>query len=117
MEPIIVKGHEKKVLERCLQGPVSFTHAIDMAGKVQPRVIRSTLSPSQQKYLHALALRGLAFEAVTGCGGRGEPPECTVTYSISSLGRLALGCKAHMPEHTRASTALTDEQLEAEGIA
>lgn len=111
-----INDDQKKLLKRCAKGPVSFTHAIDLSGRVQTRVIRSTIKSSLQKHLHRLALSGLVFENVTGCGGHGEPPEHTVTYTISALGRSAIGLHAPAPKRTRASTALTDEQLEAEGI-
>lgn len=111
-----LKVDDKKLLRRCARGPVSFTHAIDLEGKVQTRVIRSTIPRGRQKELHALALHGLVCEAVTGCGGHGEPPEHTVTYTLTAYGRAALGLHAPEGVRTRGSTALTDEQLAEEGI-
>lgn len=116
MDVGILKDTDKALLLRCARGPISFTHAIDLEGHVQTRVIRSTIPPQRQKELHALALRALVAETVTGCGGHGEPPEHTVSYTLTAFGRVAIGLHAPDPVRTRGSTALTDEQLAAEGI-
>lgn len=108
--------NDKMLIERAARSPVSFTHAIDLAGKTTTKVVRSTMSPRWQKDYHRLALIGFVGEAVTGCGGHGEPPEHTVTYRTTSLGRAAVGL--HEPEKPRVngSTAYTDAELEADGI-
>lgn len=111
-----MKSGDKMLIERAARSPVSFVHAIDMAGKVRSNTVRSTISPSQQKHMHRLALEGLLSEAVTGCGGHGEPPEHVVTYTPTALGRAAVGL--HVPEKPRvnASTMLSESELLKEGI-
>lgn len=106
---------EQLLLERCEQGPVSFTHAADIKGRYT-RLVRSTISPSQQKHLHELAVAGYVAERVSGCGGLGTPPESTVTYSLTALGRSVLGIRAPTPVPIHRTMPLTDEELELEGI-
>lgn len=106
---------ELMLLQRVSQGPVSFTHAPLVSGK-GTKLVRSSISPSRQKDLYALAVRGYLAHAVTGCGGHGTPPETTVTYTLTSQGRSALGIHPRAMPPVHRNLPLTDEQLAREGI-
>lgn len=106
---------ELLLLQRVAQSPVSFTHAPQVRGK-GTKLVRSTLSPSRQKELYALSIRGYLAHAVTGCGGHGTPPETTVTYTLTAQGRVALGIHHRAMPPVHRNLPLTDAQLEREGI-
>lgn len=105
---------EIMLLERVARGPVSFTHAPLASGK-GTKLVRSSMSPSQQAPLHDLAMRGLLARAVTGSAPH-FPLETHVTYTLTSLGRDALGLHAVLPLPVHRDVSLTDEQLEREGL-
>ena len=99
-------------LQRLSSGPVSFVYAPHGRGT---KLVRSTVSVSLQKHYRRLAVAGYCAEKVTGCNGRNEPPEHTITYTLTALGRQELGIHAQVmpPVHRQAS--LTDAELLAEG--
>lgn len=94
-----MKSIDIMLLERCAQGPVSFTHAPTVRGHTT-KLVRSTVSPKQQAPLHQLALAGLVAEAVDPQASI-SPPESTVTYTLTARGRDALGLHARQmpPQH------------------
>ena len=106
---------DKTYLQRLVQGPVQFTHAIDVNGR-KTKLGRSTVSVSLQKHYHRLAVGGYCAEAVTGCNGHNEPPETTVTYTLSALGRAELGIHKEPPPPVNRSQPLSDVELYLEGI-
>lgn len=95
------------LLQRCAQGPVSFTHAPTVTGH-KTKLVRSTLSPKQQVPLHQLALAGLLAEAVEGCL---HNQETTVTYTLTALGRDTLGLHGRQERPQHAIQSPTDAQL------
>lgn len=107
----VLKKSDLMLLERAAISPVSFTHAIDYKGKLH--LARSTISPSQQKHLHRLAVEGYLAEAVTGTP---IPPETTVTYTLTATGRAKLGIRKQLMPSVYRTEPLTEEQLEAESM-
>jgi hypothetical protein len=75
------------LLERVHHDLVSFTFEPNSRGKV--KLVRSTTSGAQQPKYHALAVKGLLAEAVTGTPGHAGPPTTTVEFTLTSLGRDA----------------------------
>jgi hypothetical protein len=110
-----LSGNDRKYLERLGKGDVLFTHAIDINGRAT-KLVRSTVSQSLQKHYHRLALEGLCAERVHGCGGHGSPPETTVTYSLTAMGREALGLHREEPPTRNRWTPPSDAELAREGI-
>jgi hypothetical protein len=53
--------------------------------------LRYSAAPALRKRLDELCLRGWVSKLVHGCEGRREPPETTLTYVITALGRDAAG--------------------------
>jgi len=106
---------DQMLLDRVARGPVSFTHGVDVRGR-HTKLVRSTISPSQQKHLHRLAVMGLLSEKVEGCGGHGSPPETVVTYALTAMGRAEQGIRAPTPVPHNRWTPPTDAELEVEGI-
>lgn len=106
---------DETYLNRLSQGPVIYTHAIDTTGR-KTKLVRSTTSPSLQKHYHRLAVDGYCAEVVSGCGGHGEPPETSVTYTLTALGRSVLGIRAPTPRPINRWTPPSDAELAAEGI-
>lgn len=86
-----MNGIERLCLQRIATSPVSFTHAIDMRGKAT-KLARSSISPSQQKICEALAIQGFVSRAVSG-DHSSTPPETSVTYTLTALGRAELDMK------------------------
>jgi hypothetical protein len=105
--------NERLLLQRVARGPVSFTHAPLVSGK-GTKLVKSTLSPSQQAPLASLASRGLLARAVTGSAPH-FPLETHVTYTITSLGQEALGMQPARKPRVNRNLPLTDEELEREG--
>ena len=112
---IKLKHNDRLLLQRVRKGPVLFTHAADMSGRYT-KLVRSTLSISQSKHLHRLALEGYLCEKITGCGGMGEPPETTVTYTLTALGRDAIGDKPTRKPEVNRWTPPSEEDMLREGI-
>jgi hypothetical protein len=110
-----LKHNDRLLLQRVSQGPVAFTHAIDVSGRYT-KLVRSSISYSQNKHLHRLALEGYLCQKVTGCGGHGEPPETVVTYTLTALGREALDIHAPRKPTVNRWTAPTEEEMLKEGI-
>lgn len=106
---------DQKYLERLAQGSVSFTYAVDLNGGRTAKLVRSSVSSSLQKHYHRLAVAGYVAEVVSGCGGRGDPAEHTVTFTLTALGRKALGLRAPRAPTVNRSRSLTESELLAEG--
>lgn len=101
------------LLERVAKGPVHFTHAPTVRGS-HTKLVRSSVSPKQQSPLRNLAMLGFLALATSGSAPH-FPLETTVTYTLTSKGREALGLhKLQMPDVHR-QPSLTDEQLAIEG--
>lgn len=98
------------LLERCAAGAVSFTHEPNPSGR-GTRLVRSSISPSQQKKLRELANGGYVAEAVSG-----DPIQSvtTVTYTLTALGRNELGIHAKKKQRRNNTTPPTDSALERE---
>lgn len=105
-----MKSADVMLLERCAQSPVSFTHAVTIVGR-RPKLVRSTIGPKQQAPMHQLAVAGYLSEKVTGCPHDGET---TVTYTLTALGREAMGIYQRSKPARYARPWPTDAQLERE---
>lgn len=105
-----MKSTEIMLLERCAQSAVSYTHAPTIRGKTT-KLVRSSLSPKQQKPLNELALAGHVSRHISGCPLDGET---TVTYTITAKGRDALGLHARRQQPKNATPWPTDSALERE---
>lgn len=110
-----LKSSDRMLLERVARGPVSYTHAIDMRG-THTKLVRTTLSQSQHKHLHRLAVDGYLAEKITGCGGQGEPPETTVAYKLTALGQAALDIHPSRKPPVNRWTPPTEAEMEKEGL-
>lgn len=115
MSAVQLTKADKMLIERCHTGPVSFTYEPCPAGRKHAKLVRSTISVTQQKKLHALAVQGLVAERITGCTD-GGPPTTTIEYTVTAAGREALGiaCPVKPPVHWHALP--TEEQMAKEGL-
>lgn len=101
------------LLQRVAQGPVSFTHGVNARGAT--KLLRSTISSSQQKHLHRLALGGWVAEVVNPKASI-SPPETTVTYSLTSLGREELGIHKRLEPNVHHVKLPSESQLERQSM-
>lgn len=76
------------LIQRCVQSPVTYTFAPCPRGGTHAKLVRSAASPSLRKHLRRLALGGYIAESTTDSI---EPPEHTFVYSVTALGREAVG--------------------------
>lgn len=105
-----MNAHDRMLLERA-QKTVSFTYCPALTtGRV--KLVRSSLSEGQKKHLHRLAIEGYLAESWHGCGGHGEPPETTVTFSLTAKGRDFLGI--HAAPKPRVHGPCEEEDVEAD---
>lgn len=105
-----MKSTDVMLLERCAQGPVSFTHEPTVRGN-KTKLVRSTLSPKQQEPLYQLSLEGLLARKVSGCPIDGET---TVTFTLTALGRDALGIHARRQQPRNNTPTPSSSMLERE---
>jgi hypothetical protein len=97
------------LIERAAEGPIEFVYAPALTtGHV--KLVRSTLSSGQKKHLHRLAVEGYLAESYGGCGGRGEPPEMVVGFTVTALGRGAIGLRATPGVRARRIPGATDDR-------
>lgn len=110
---IKLKANERSLIERVLQSPLAFTWGPCPKGGTHARLLRSSGSPSQVKHLRRFALAGLLSEKITDSA---SPPEHTVTYTITALGREAIDHYAAIAPRRNADRAATDSELLREAI-
>lgn len=104
------------MIRRCAKQPVFYAYAPCAGGGTHAKLVRANADEHISRDLHRLALDGYLAERIAGCGGRGEPPETVITYTVTALGRDSVGLhRAQVPAKHR-SQPLTDAELEAEGI-
>lgn len=105
---------ERMLLERVHHDLVSFTFEPNARGKT--KLVRSTTSGAQQPKYHALAVKGLLAESVTGTPGHNGPPTTTVEFTLTSLGRDELGVHAGHKPLVNFHPLATEEELAQDSI-
>lgn len=90
----LLTPEERSVLERCIKAPIFYTYAPCPVGDPHVKLIRFNADVILRPALDRLAMLGLVARSVTGCEGRREPPETTVTYTATALGRDEVGVHA-----------------------
>jgi hypothetical protein len=113
---------DRMLIERAAESPIEFTYA-PVTMRRNAKLVRSSISPKWKEPLHRLAVAGYLAESTTGCGGHGEPPETTIGFTITALGRGAIGLRAapavrarRIPGATDDRTAFMDDDNEGETI-
>lgn len=105
---------DQTYLNRLAQSAVSFTHEPNATGK-GTRLVRSTVSGSLQKHYHRLAVDGYCAESITGSHDPG-PPQTVVSYTLTALGRDALGLHKPLAKPVNRSRPLSESELYRDGI-
>lgn len=101
------------LLQRAATSPIEFVYS-PCVNSPHVKLTRSSISQSQKKHLHRLAVGGYLAEATGGCGGHGEPPETKITFTLTAMGRQSLGIHAATRQRERRGNVYTDAALEAE---
>ena len=81
-------SNDRTRIELCFTKPATFTYAPH--GGTHPTLIRSSCSPSQRAHLERLALAGYLAKSVVTPGAHFDPPEHTVMFKVTALGREAI---------------------------
>ncbi len=112
--PRALNAADRMLLQRLTQGPVTFTYSPCQRGGKHVKLTASTLSLSQKKPLHALALGGYVAESLVGdpCA---VPPHTTLTFTITGLGRGVLGPAPDKPLIHR-HALLSEDQMAEDSI-
>lgn len=103
------------LLERLGRGDVTYRYE-PARTKAKPKLVGSSLSPKQQAPLHALAVAGYASEHVESNAGCGHLPGTTVRFSLTALGRAAIGKHSLARLPVNRAQPLTEKELAAEGV-
>lgn len=105
---------DKMFLEKVAAGPVSFTYEPGANGHV--KLVRSTTSGAQQPKYHALAVAGYLAEAVNGEIHHEAPPTTTVSFTMTAMGREALGLHSEPKPFVHHHRLPTEEELAVDAI-
>jgi len=106
---------DRMLIERCVQGPVSFTFEPNPKG-THAKLVRSTISGTRQKRLHELAILGYVSERVHGSIDPGAPPTTTTTFTVTAMGREAVGARLPVKPLVHFRALPTEEQMAEEGL-
>jgi hypothetical protein len=104
-------ANDKTIIARCVTEPAVYTFHPKGEGV---KYARFNMPPKYRVRLHELALAGYVSETVTGCGGVGCPPETTITFAATALGREAVDHYRDVKPLTNFERVKTDAQLLAE---
>lgn len=96
------------------QGKVHYRFEPCPRGAAHAKLVDSTLPRSRQADCHRLALAGLLACEVDGDA---HTPHTTVRYSLTAMGRDALGMRRAMPAQVHRQSHLSEDALAQEGLA
>lgn len=106
--------HDRLLLERVQSGEVSFTWEPNSRGGV--KLVKSTTKKGDQPKYHDLALKGLLSEKVDGHPGHSGPPVTTISFTLTALGKDALGLHAPARAPVHFTKVASEEELMKDAI-
>lgn len=110
-EALKLTKNDKTLIERCIKEAIIYTYAPCERGGTHVKLVRSTTSISLRKRLHALALAGYVSEAVEGTADHEKPPETSIVFKATALGREAVDYHEPIKPQVYSVRSATDTEL------